>query len=107
MITNPHNPTGKVFSLKELLKLTAILEKYPHVMVISDDVYYRLPFDGREHHLFADIGDNFKKTITIFSAGKMLNCTGWKVGWAIGPQDLIKNTSYVHEAACYNINVPG
>ena len=37
----------------------------------------------------------------------MMNCTGWKVGWAIGPADLIKHVSYVHEAAVFNLNVPG
>lgn len=37
----------------------------------------------------------------------MLNCTGWKVGWCIGPADLIKHVSYVHEAAVFNLNVPG
>jgi aspartate/methionine/tyrosine aminotransferase len=76
-------------------------------VVVSDDVYYFLPYDKREHHLFANIGDNYKRTLTIFSAGKMMNCTGWKVGWAIGPPDLIKNVCYVHEAAVFNLNVPG
>lgn len=47
IITNPHNPTGKIFSLDELNRLTAILHKHPQVLVISDDVYYQLPFDGR------------------------------------------------------------
>lgn len=70
-------------------------------------MYYFLPYDNREHHLFANIGDNYKKTVTIFSAGKMMNCTGWKVGWAIGPQDIIKNIAAVHEAAVFNLNVPG
>ena len=85
MIINPHNPTGKIFSRKELERLTQIIEKHPQLWVISDDVYYFLPYDGREFTLFANIGDNYKRTVTIFSAGKMLNATGWKVGWAIGP----------------------
>lgn len=58
--------------------------------VISDDVYYFLPFDDKEYTLFANIGDNYKRTVTVFSAGKMLNATGWKVGWTIGPADLTK-----------------
>ena len=107
MITNPHNPTGKIFTKQELLRLTEIVEKHPQLIVVSDDVYYHIPFDGREHTLFANIGDNYKRTITIFSAGKMMNCTGWKVGWAVGPADLIKHVSYVHESAVFNLNVPG
>jgi aspartate/methionine/tyrosine aminotransferase len=107
MITNPHNPTGKLFTREELMRLTEIVEKHPQLIVVSDDVYYHLPYDAREHTLFANIGDNYKRTITVFSAGKMMNCTGWKVGWAIGPADLIKHVSYVHESAVFNINVPG
>ena len=107
MITNPHNPTGKLFTKDELVKLTKIVEKHPQLIVVSDDVYYHLPYDGREHTLFANIGDNYKRTITVFSAGKMMNCTGWKVGWCVGPPELIKHVSYVHEAAVFNLNVPG
>jgi N-succinyldiaminopimelate aminotransferase len=67
------------------------LERRPEIKVLSDDVYYFLPFDGRQHISFAAYSEeNYSKTITIFSAGKMLNCTGWKVGWAVGPKDLIK-----------------
>jgi len=76
-------------------------------VVVSDDVYYHLPYDRKEHVLFANIGDNYKKTITIFSAGKMMNCTGWKVGWMIGPAELVKHISLVHESAVFNLNVPG
>ena len=107
MITNPHNPTGKLFTRGELEKLTAILDKHPQIVVVSDDVYFHLPYDNREHVLFANIGENYKRTITIFSAGKMMNCTGWKVGWMIGPPELIKHVSYVHESCTFNINVPG
>ena len=46
MITNPHNPTGKLFTRGELEKLTAILDKHPQVVVVSDDVYFHLPYDN-------------------------------------------------------------
>ena len=54
-------------------------------MVISDEVYYFLPFEGRKHVPFSTVGNNWYRTITVYSGGKMLNCVGWKVGWAIGP----------------------
>jgi aspartate/methionine/tyrosine aminotransferase len=107
MITNPHNPTGKLFTRAELERLTDIVEKHPQIVVVSDDVYYHLAYDGREHTFFANIRDNWQRTLTVFSAGKMMNCTGWKVGWIVGPPDLVKHVSYVHEAAVFNINVPG
>lgn len=107
IITNPHNPTGKIFTKEELERLTVIMDKYPKIIVISDDVYYFLPFDGRKHHMFADIGNNFQKTITVFSAGKMMNATGWRTGWGIGPKELIKYATLVHESSVFNAFVPG
>jgi aspartate aminotransferase len=66
--------------------LTELLDKHPHVTVLSDDVYFHLPFDGRKYVSFANYSQsNWDKTVTVFSAGKMLNCTGWKIGWMIGP----------------------
>ena len=76
--------------------------------MLSDDVYFHLPFDGRKHVSFANYSkSNWEKTITIFSAGKMLNCTGWKIGWAVGPAQLIQQAMFVHEAMSFNTNVPG
>lgn len=49
LITNPHNPTGKLFTVEEIKKLTEIMDRHPHVTILSDDVYFHLPFDNREH----------------------------------------------------------
>ena len=108
IITNPHNPSGKLFTKEEIARLSAILEKWPQVAVLSDEVYFYLPFDGRKLEVFANYSEaNWSKTVTVFSAGKMLNCTGWKVGWAIGPKNLIANAFAVHEAVAFCPNVPG
>ena len=85
IFNNPNNPTGKCFTREELETITKILEEFPHVFVLSDEVYDFLTFDKREHILFATLGNNYEKTISLFSGGKLFNCTGWKVGWAIGP----------------------
>lgn len=108
MITNPHNPSGKLWTRQEIEKLSEILDRHPQIRVISDDVYFFLPFDGRKYESFANFSpSNFAKTITVFSSGKMLNCTGWKVGWMVGPKDLVAQAMYVHEATTFNCNVPG
>lgn len=108
MITNPHNPSGKMFTDAEIKRLSEILDKYPDVTVLSDDVYYYLPFDGRKHTSFANYSEsNWNKTINVFSSGKMLNCTGWKIGWSIGPENLVKQAMFVHESTSFNTNVPG
>lgn len=54
MITNPHNPSGKMFTADEIERLSKILDKYPDVTVLSDDVYFYLPYDGRKHISFAN-----------------------------------------------------
>jgi len=108
IITNPHNPSGKIFTEDEIARLSAILDKWPQVTVLSDEVYFHLPFDGRKLVSFANYSEsNWKKTVNVFSAGKMLNCTGWKIGWAIGPKDLIHQAFFVHEASVFCPNVPG
>lgn len=108
LITNPHNPSGKLWTRQEIEKLTEILDRHPHVRVISDDVYFFLPFEGRQYESFANFSPaNFDKTLTIYSSGKMLNCTGWKIGWMIGPKDMVGHAMYVHEATTFNLNVPG
>lgn len=107
ILNTPHNPTGKVFTLEELTEISDILEEYPHVYVISDDVYDFLTFEGHEHHIFANIKDNWKKTVTIFSGGKILCCTGWKVGWCFGPAEIIRQAVIFNDTCTYCHNVPG
>jgi aspartate/methionine/tyrosine aminotransferase len=90
-----------------MIRATEILDKRPDIFVISDEAYDFLTFDGRQHHHFANYGNNWEKTVTIYSAGKLMNCTGWKVGWTIGPADLIKEMALVHETNTFAFNVPG
>mmetsp|Transcript_13085 Transcript_13085/g.14703 ORF Transcript_13085/g.14703 Transcript_13085/m.14703 type:complete len:437 (+) Transcript_13085:8-1318(+) len=107
ILNTPHNPTGKVFTLQELTDISDILNEYPHVYVISDDVYDFLTFEGHDHHIFAKIGDNWKKTVTVFSGGKIMCCTGWKVGWCFGPAEIIRQAVIFNDTATYCHNVPG
>lgn len=89
LFNSPHNPTGKVFTLKEMQIISDILDECPHVIVIYDAVYENLVFDDRKHLYFGSIGNNWDRTISTFSGGKFFSATGWKVGWAIGPKRLI------------------
>ena len=107
LLNTPNNPTGKVFTREELEKISAILDKYPRCFVLSDEVYDFLPFEGREHVHFATIGDNWKRTISVFSGGKMFNCTGWKIGWGIGPKQLVRQAVIMNDSINFCNNVPG
>ncbi|MCB0923629.1 MAG: pyridoxal phosphate-dependent aminotransferase [Mycobacterium sp.] len=88
VVNSPHNPTGTVFSDDECHAL-ATLAVDANLLVISDEVYERLTFDGRIHRPLATLPGMADRTVTISSAAKMFNCTGWKIGWACGPSDLV------------------
>ena len=77
------------------------------MIVLSDEVYYHMCFDDREHVIFATLGDNFNKTVTVFSGGKLMCATGWKVGWAIGPSRFLHEISIIAAEVNYTFNHPG
>ncbi len=88
IINSPHNPTGTVLSDAELSAVARIAVEHD-LLVITDEVYEALVFDGERHRPLAAYPGMAARTVTISSAAKMFNCTGWKIGWACGPADLI------------------
>ncbi|KWU44639.1 PLP-dependent transferase [Rhodotorula sp. JG-1b] len=85
----PQNPIGKVFSEEELRGIGKVAEEHD-LLILSDEVYDCLTFGGKEHVRIAALDDFWKRTVTIGSAGKSFAATGWRVGWAIGPANLIQ-----------------
>jgi N-succinyldiaminopimelate aminotransferase len=96
LINNPHNPTGKVFTRDEL-NLIADFAKRFDTIVISDEVYENLTFDGAKHIPLASLPGMRARTLTLSSAGKTFSCTGWKVGWVTGPAALVAATQAAHQ----------
>lgn len=88
LLNSPHNPTGAVFTREEL-QLIASLAIEHDLIVFSDEVYEHLVFDDAEHLPIATLPGMKERTITISSGGKTFNTTGWKIGWACGPEELI------------------
>ena len=88
LLNTPHNPTGKVFTESELSFLADVARQHD-VVVLSDEVYEHLTYDGRRHVPATSVSDLGARTLTISSAGKTFNVTGWKVGWVHGPSDLV------------------
>ncbi|MDA4106304.1 pyridoxal phosphate-dependent aminotransferase [Mycolicibacterium holsaticum] len=88
IVNSPHNPTGMVAGDDELRAL-AQLAVDADLLVITDEVYEHLVFDGHRHLPLANYPGMAQRTVTISSAAKMFNVTGWKIGWACGPADLI------------------
>ncbi|AMT69742.1 pyridoxal phosphate-dependent aminotransferase [Mycobacteroides immunogenum] len=88
VINSPHNPTGKVFTDAELAAVAELAVRHD-LLVISDEVYERLLFDGRTQTPMASLPGMAERTVTISSAAKTFNCTGWKIGWACGTTELV------------------
>ena len=88
LLNSPHNPTGSVFTREELAAIAAVVSEHD-LWVISDEAYEHLVYAGSEHVPFCTLPGMAERTVTIGSAGKSLSLTGWKVGWATGPTDLV------------------
>jgi N-succinyldiaminopimelate aminotransferase len=87
LLNSPHNPTGKVLSRDELSLVASACVEHD-LVAIADEVYEHLVFDG-EHVPLATLPGMAERTLTISSLGKTFSCTGWKIGWACGPADLV------------------
>lgn len=88
LLNSPHNPTGTVFTREELLAIASVaIER--DLIVYSDEVYEHLVFDDAQHIPIATLPGMKERTITISSGGKSFNTTGWKIGWACGPSELV------------------
>lgn len=88
-VINPNNPDGKLWDKEELEFIREICLENPQIMVFADEVYNLFIFDGREHTPIASLPDMFERTITFYSPGKEMSCTGWRIGVAVGPDYLI------------------
>lgn len=105
MLNTPHNPVGKVFSLEELQKLAALCIEHD-LLVVADEVYDCLTFDGKEHIRIASLEGMWNRTVTVGSAGKSFACTGWRVGWLMGPKHLIHPSLAAHTRILFCVNSP-
>jgi N-succinyldiaminopimelate aminotransferase len=87
LLNSPHNPTGKVFSRDELEQVAAVCREHD-LVAVTDEVYEHLVFEG-DHVPLATLDGMGERTITISSLGKTFSVTGWKIGWATGPPELV------------------
>jgi N-succinyldiaminopimelate aminotransferase len=88
LFNSPHNPTGKVFTRDELALIAQLCVEHDSYAV-TDEVYEHLIYDGGQHVPLTTLPGMAQRTVQISSAGKTFSCTGWKVGWACGPAELV------------------
>jgi aspartate aminotransferase len=90
LINSPGNPSGAVYSRAELLALAEVLRRHPHVWILSDDIYEHLRFDGVEFCTMAQVApDLAERTLTVNGVSKAYAMTGFRLGFAAGPKELI------------------
>lgn len=103
IINNPHNPTGKILTLSDIEKLESILEKHPKILLLSDEVYEYIVFE--EKHLSAHTREKlYDRCITTSSFGKSFHVTGWKIGYLVAPEHLMKEIKKVHQFLVFSVN---
>jgi methionine aminotransferase len=105
MINTPHNPSGSVISnndVQELIKIT----KDNDIVILSDEVYEHIIFDGQPHRSMANYPELANRSIIVYSFGKTFHVTGWKTGYVVGPSNLMAEFRKVHQFNVFTANAP-
>jgi len=103
MLNSPSNPTGAAYSRAEMKALTDVLKRHPHVWVMTDDIYEHLVYDGFEFTTPAEVEPElYDRTLTVNGVSKAYCMTGWRIGFAGGPAELIKAMSKVQSQSTSN-----
>jgi N-succinyldiaminopimelate aminotransferase len=105
LLNSPHNPTGRVLDESELAAVAEIAQRLD-LVVVTDEVYEHLTFDEHPHVPIATLPGMFDRTVTISSAGKTFSFTGWKIGWATGPADLVAAVEGAKNWLSYSSGAP-
>ena len=103
IVNTPHNPTGKVFTAAELDQIVALAERY-NALIVSDEVYEHIAFT--EQVRIASRPGAWERTLSVSSIGKTFSVTGWKVGWAVGPEALITPLRRAHQWIPFVVATP-
>jgi N-succinyldiaminopimelate aminotransferase len=105
LLNSPHNPTGTVLRCAELAALAALAVEHD-LLVITDEVYEHLVFDGAPHLPIATFPGMAQRTLSVSSAGKTFSVTGWKIGWVCGPAQLVAAVRAVKQFLTFVAGAP-
>ncbi len=105
IINTPHNPTGSILSAKDMLELEKITSG-TDILVLSDEVYEHILFDGLEHQSVARYPKLAERSLIVYSFGKTFHATRWKCGYCVAPANLMKEFRKVHQFMVFSVNTP-
>ena len=105
IINTPHNPSGKILSKKDMEQLQELLRP-TNIILLSDEVYEHIIFDGEEHQSASRFSDLASRSFICASFGKTFHVTGWKIGYCAAPKDLMAEFRKVHQFAVFCVDHP-
>src|SRR5512137_1079880 len=105
LVNSPHNPTGSVFTAGDLDALAGLV-RGTGIVVLSDEVYEHIVFDGARHESLSRHPELAARSFVVGSFGKTFHVTGWKVGWVLAPGELMAEFRKVHQFVVFTVNTP-
>jgi len=103
IINNPHNPTGRIWLENDFLQLEKLLDLYPNIIILSDEVYEYITFE--KNHISVHHCEKLRdRSVSISSFGKSFHITGWKIGYVVASEDLMKEIKKVHQFLVFSVN---
>jgi len=105
IVNTPHNPTATVFSARDLEQLNA-LTRNTQVVVLSDEVYEHVVFDGAQHQSMARHAELASRSVIVSSFGKSYHVTGWRVGYCLAPRELMEEIRKIHQFMMFAADTP-
>jgi methionine transaminase len=105
MVNSPHNPTGAVLSAADIEALREVVRD-TKIIIISDEVYEHLIFDGYQHESILKYPDLLERSFVCFSFGKVYHCTGWKLGYCIASEAFMKEFRKIHQFNAFTCDTP-
>ncbi|AJZ89278.1 Methionine aminotransferase [Beauveria bassiana D1-5] len=105
IVNTPHNPSGQVFSAHDL-EMLAALTRHTDIVILSDEVYEHIVFDGKKHHGMATHPQLAERSVIVSSFGKTFHVTGWRVGYCLAPAALMDEICKVHQFLMFSADTP-
>jgi len=105
IVNSPQNPTGRLFKQEDINQLKIITHN-TDIIIISDDVYEHIIYDGGAHLSLSKYPELKERTFITASFGKLFHCTGWKVGYCLAPEHLMKEFRKIHQFLVFSVNTP-
>ena len=102
ILNSPSNPTGACYSEKNIKEIAKVLEKYPHVYILSDDIYEHVTYEDFKFFTIAQIEGLKDRVLTMNGVSKAYSMTGWRIGYAAGPKEIIKAIAKIQSQSTTN-----